>query len=103
MTRFEELKNMDIEVLAEWLDKNGQFDDVPWSNWFANTYCNNCEAIKCKYTDAESKLGFKPFYNRDIECSYCELERKCRFFQDMDDIPDSKEIVKMWLESEVEK
>jgi ATP-dependent helicase/DNAse subunit B len=53
--------------------------------------------------DAEEKLGITPFsYSGEIECTYCELENKCRFFQELDDVPDNKEMIKMWLEEEAE-
>ena len=101
-TVFKQIKAMSIDEFAEWLDKNGQFDGSPWMQWWDENYCNKCEPIKCKYADAENKLGFEPFYNRDIECSYCELEHKCRYFTEMSDVPSSKEIIKMWLESEID-
>jgi hypothetical protein len=93
---------MDIEQLADWLDENGQFDTAPWSEWFSKKYCNNCESIKCKYADAEEKLGFSPYthYSGEVECAYCELENKCRFFQSLDDVPNNREVIRMWLEEE---
>ena len=103
MINFERLQLMSIDELAEWLDKNGMFDNSPWSEWFSKKYCENCESIKCKYADAEEKLGITPFsYSGEIECAYCELENKCRFFQELDDIPDNKKVIKMWLEEEAE-
>lgn len=101
ITRLEELRNMDIETLAEWIDENGMFDGSPWMNWFDENYCKKCEPIKCKYSDAKKLLGMKPFYNRDINCAYCELEDKCKFFPNLDYIPDNKDIIKMWFELEV--
>lgn len=103
MINFERLQLMSIDELAEWLDKNGMFDNSPWSEWFSKKYCENCESIKCKYADAEEKLSITPFsYSGEIECAYCELENKCRFFQELDDIPDNKKVIKMWLEEEAE-
>jgi hypothetical protein len=108
MTNFENLKKMSLEDFAEWLDKYGQFDHSPWSESFAEKYCDNCESIKCKYADAEEKLGFSPFsYSGEVECAYCELAdelgvKRCRFFPELEDIPDNKETIKMWLEEEVE-
>ncbi len=102
MTNLEKIKNMSIDELAEWLDKNGMFDNSPWMNLFNEKYCAKCESIKCKYADAEEKLGITPFsYSGEIECAYCELENKCRFFPELDDVPDNKEMIKMWLEEEV--
>jgi hypothetical protein len=105
MNNFEKLKSMSIEELAEWLDKYGQLDHSPWSEWFNKKYCDKCESIKCKYVDAEEKLGFSPFYfyGGEIECAYCELEHKCKFFPELDDTPDNRDTIRMWLESEVEE
>ncbi len=104
MTNFERLQSMTVDELAEWLDKYGQFDKSPWSTWFGETYCDKCAPIKCKYKDAEETLGFTPYlfgsYNGDLDCAYCELENKCRFFPELDDIPDNLETIKMWLMKE---
>jgi len=104
MTNFESIKQMSIDELAEWLDEYGQFDCSPWSEWFSKKYCANCESVKCKYEDTEKTLGFTPYrfgyYDGNVECSYCELEKKCRFFPDLKDVPDNLEIIKMWLTKE---
>ena len=93
ITWFEKIKLMDIEEFSEWLDENGQFDGSPWSAWWDKTYCKNCESIMCRYEGSE----------REFPCAWCEInDNKCKFFPDMDDVPDSKEIIKMWLESVVE-
>ena len=107
MTNFEHLKARSIEELAEWLDENGQQDTAPWQEWFSNKYCNNCESIKCKYEDTEKTLGFTPYtfgyYHGDVECAYCEIYKKCKFFEDLEDTPSSLEIIKMWLNEEVDR
>lgn len=46
----------------------------------------------CKYEDGE----------REFPCSYCELNGNCKFFPDLDEVPDNKKIIKMWLETEIE-
>lgn len=103
MNNFKRIQSMTIDELAEWLDKNCMFDNSPWLNSFNEKYCEKCESIKCKYAGAEEKLDITPFsYSGEIECAYCELENKCRFFQDLDDVPDNKEMIKMWLEEEAE-
>ena len=89
MTNFEKFKSMNIEELSEWFDQYGQFDDSPWGNWFNERYCENCESIMCHYED--SKYEFP--------CSWCELHNKCKFFQELDDVPDNKDIIKMWLKN----
>ena len=94
MTRFEKIKSMTIDEFAEWLDKYGAFDnEVPWMDWWDKTYCQNCESV----------MAHVLYFNDDkeYECSWCELNGYCKFFQDMDDIPDIKQIIKLWLESEV--
>ncbi len=104
MNNFERLKSMSVEELAEWLDQNGIIDNSPWSEHFNNKYCANCESVMCKYEDAEKVLGFKPYFLDDeVECAYCEVYNKCRFFPEMDEVPDGLEAVKMWLEAEVEE
>lgn len=93
MNNWTKLKNMETEDFAEWLDEYGAFDNSPWMRWFDDKYCKNCPDIVCKYEDSE----------REFSCSYCETYGKCKFFQEMDEVPENKEIVKMWLESEMEK
>ena len=111
MTNFKRIQSMNIDELAEWLDENGQFDTAPWSEWFSKTYCEKCESIKCRYADAEEKLGFTPYlfgsYSGDLECAYCELAddsgiKRCRFFPELDDVPDNKKTIEMWLIEEAE-
>ena len=92
MNNFEKLKSMSVEELAKWLDKYVSYDDAPWSDWFDQKYCKNCEPIMCKYPD-----GFIEF-----PCAYCKLEQTCKFFPEHEDVPSSQTIVKMWLESEAE-
>ena len=109
MINFERLQSMSMDELAEWLDKNCMFDNSPWLNSFNEKYCEKCESIKCKYVDAEEKLGLSPYacYSGEIKCAYCELAdesgiKKCRFFPELNDVPDNKEMIKMWLEEEAE-
>ena len=103
MTNFEKLQSMSICELAKWLDENGLVDNSPWLEDFNNKYCANCEFVMCKYEDAENAIGFKPcFSDDDIECAYCEVYKKCRYFEDRDEVPDGKEMAKLWLEAEAE-
>ena len=102
MNNLEKLQSMSVEDFAEWLDENGQFDTAPWTLWFDKKYCSNCESVMCKYEDAEAAVGFKPcFYDDDIECAYCEVYKKCRYFENLLEVPDGKEMAKLWLEAEV--
>ena len=90
MKVFNSITNKNINEFAEWLDKYGQHDGSPWYQWFDKSYCQKCEH---EYVYIEA-------FGRECECAWCELHNKCRFFQNMDNTPDSKQIVKMWLESE---
>lgn len=103
MTYFEEFKNMDIDTLARWIDKNGLFDNSPWLKWWDKNYCSKCESIRCEYADCKEKLGIEPFYERSLECSYCELEGHCKYFPELDYVIDSVDIIKMWLKSNNEE
>jgi hypothetical protein len=96
MTNLEYLQSLPINKFAEWLDEHGQFDGSPWMDWFNETYCKKCESIKCKIKS--TNIGITPLYpDREIDCAYCELEHKCKFFENLEDVPDNKEIIKMWL------
>lgn len=99
MTQFDKLKLMTIDEFAEWLYKHRMFDGSPFMDWFDKIYCLKCEPIKCRYTDAVEKLDISPFYEKLIDCAYCELEHKCKYFPDMEEVPDMKYIIKLWLNS----
>lgn len=92
MNNFENFKSMSIDQLAEWLDKYMTFDDAPHMAWFNEKYCNNCESIMCHYEDS----------TREFPCAHCELNGKCRYFPELPEVPNGKEIAKMWLEMEAE-
>ena len=100
MTNFEILKAKSIDELAEWLDENGQFDGAPWTEWFDVNYCKKCDPITCKVKS--TSIGITPLFpEQEIDVSYCELEKKCKFFPDSEGIPDMKDIIKLWLKAEV--
>ena len=87
MVVFELFKSKNIEELTEWLDEYCMSDFSPWTNWFDVNYCKKCDGI---------------FYNGDgKDYAWCELNSGCKYFPDMNDIPDNKQIIKMWLESEI--
>lgn len=101
MTKFESIKSKNIDKLAEWLDKYGQYDDSAWSKWFDKTYCQKCEAVAMPREEYARIIGWDySDYSGGIICNYCEVNNKCRYFQDMDEMPNNKEIIKMWLETE---
>ena len=92
MTVFEMIKSHNIEELVEWLDGYEVSDNTPWIKWWDENYCKKCEA----------EVDYVPALDAECECAWCELNGKCKFFKDMDDIPDNKTMIKMWLESECE-
>lgn len=79
MTVFENLMSKDIDGLVEWLNKNGAVYDSPWKKWFYKTYCRECG---------------------DDECLWCQLYNKCKYFQELDKVPNRELKIRMWLESE---
>ena len=91
MTVFENIKSKNIDGFAEWLNEHGKQDCALWDNWFDNQYCSRCNAEEVYDVDRD-------FYN---DYAWCEISGKCKFFQDMDEVPWGKQIVKMWLESEL--
>ena len=90
MTNFEKLKSMNEEEISEFLDNIVSTDDSPWIVWFNKRYCKNCETIR-------SCARIPDIY---YDSTYCEVNGNCRYFQDKDDIPDNKEMIELWLESE---
>lgn len=87
MTNIEKIQKMSIDELATWLDINGNFDNSPWMEWWNNTFCKNCP----------TEIAYSQDTRRPLECSWCELHSKCKFFTDLEDIPDNKSIIRMWL------
>lgn len=87
-----------LEEFVTWLDEYGAFDGSPWMEWFNKEYCKKCESIGCTYN---AYWGLeKPDEVRKVECSYCELEGKCRFFPNYETTIDNKDIIKLWLMAE---
>ena len=97
MNNFEHLQTMPIDQLVEFLDTNGHHDAI-WWKWFEEKYCDNCELETVYVDDPNCEFIWKT----ECEFAYCAVHDKCRFFQDMDQEPDNKEIIKLWLESEIE-
>lgn len=95
MSNLNKLQTMNIDELVEWLDANGHHDAI-WRKWFEKTYCEKCESETVYIDEHEGEHIWKT----ECECAYCEVHDKCRFFQEMDDVPDSKETIKLWLEAE---
>lgn len=93
MTQFEKFKSMCIDEMVDWLDEYGQFDISPWMSWWDRHYCNNCKPV----------TAFVPDYGREMKFAWCELNGKCKFFSDMNDVPSNQDIIRMWLESKTDK
>ena len=89
MTVFEKIKGKNIDELVNWIDEHFAFDDAPYWHFWDENHCNKCEPVVRTDEDGHKK-----------EYAYCEVYGNCRFFKDMDDIPDHKQIIKIWLESE---
>lgn len=90
MTAFEIFKTKNIDELTDWLDEHGAFDNSPWTKWFDEKYCKQCEP----------ESVYIPMFDDECECSWCELNGKCKYFQELDDTHNNKQTIRMWLESE---
>lgn len=97
ITWFEKIRSMDIDDFAEWLDKHGRFGGSLHMQWWEKNYCSQCPLENGYLHDCTGEYD----YYVPTEFAWCEKHNKCRFFPDMDEAPDNKEIIKMWLESEV--
>lgn len=91
MTNLERIKSMNIDELVSWLNSNFAYVyDTPWDIWWNSNYCSKCKTELVKIVDEDRK----------IPCGWCELHHKCKYFQELDSTPDSKQVIKMWLECE---
>lgn len=88
MRMFESFKSKNIDELAKWLDENCYHDNAPWMIWFDKNYCKKCEGVHL--------VDSYPWQ----EYCWCEINKKCKFFQDMEEAPNCEQIVRLWLESE---
>jgi hypothetical protein len=91
MTVFDNIKSKNIDELSKWLDEYGMYDCSPWSYWFDKSYCSKCESVI-----APSPCSC----NVNSEYAWCELNNHCRYFEEMNHIPNNEQVIKMWLESE---
>ena len=102
MTVYDKFTTSTKESLAKWIADFGNHDDSPWMNWFDRAYCQKCEPEIVTRGESEAKLGFYLSYTDKIECSYCEVHKECRFLPNKP-TPDIEEIIRMWLDQEVEE
>lgn len=93
MTNFEKLKNLSNDKFAEWLDQHGAFDNSPWNIYFSHKYCDNCEPIK-------KEVEGWGFHGKSVLCAYCELNDKCIYFPDIEEVPSNLDMIKLWLNAE---
>lgn len=100
MTNFEKITTeMDMDDLTNFLNSIDCIENAPWNKWFNTKYCNSekCPTITCKYANTD----------RTCECAYCELNKKesgegeCCFFPDKDILGGYRDVIKLWLESDV--
>ena len=90
MTRFESIKSKNIDEFVDWIDKHFALDSAPYMYWFDKKYCNHCQPEEVYDVDRDSYDDY----------GYCEVCGKCRFFKDSNEVPTTKQIIKMWLETE---
>lgn len=92
ITNYEKIMSMDIDELVEWLYSFDSGDESPWFEWWNKKYCNTCENI----------IVHDEYLERNIERSWCELNGgRCKFFPELKKIPNIKQMLRLWLESEV--
>lgn len=102
MTIYDKFTTSTKESLAKWILDFGNHEDSPWMNWFDKNYYQKCEPEIVTREESEAKLGFYLSFVDKTECSYCEVYKECRFFPNKP-IPDIEEIIRMWLDQEVEE
>ena len=79
MTVFEDLMSKNIDEFVEWLDMNGATYEASWRKWYNKKYCRKCDADDYRW---------------------CQLHNKCKHFPDINGVPNRKQKIKLWLESE---
>ena len=91
MTILELLKTKNIDELISYFMQFNDYIETPWDTWFDHEYCSHCQPEMVHSVEHERK----------IPVGYCELYGKCKFLQNLGKTPDSRQVIKMWLESEV--
>lgn len=91
MTIFEKNKTANIDELAEFLYTSFDRDDALWDEWFDENYCSKCQRITVQPLD----------YHMPIDVSWCELNEGCKLCSEITDALDNKQVIKLWLQSEV--
>ena len=102
MTNFEKIKSLSVEEFAGWIDTTLPFGgDEPWNKWFDEEYCKKCETIKAFPNVFYNP--YSPYSPKEIDCSFCELNGYCRFFPYGGAAIETRDIIEMWLNREVEE
>ena len=89
MTGYEKIKAMTIEEIADFLSEifySCNENDI--TNWFEQNYCDKCPTVKIiKCVDCPNLVN--------EEWHECEFEGNCPHYKT------DKDMIKLWLESEV--
>lgn len=91
ISNFEKIRSFNSNEMSIFLD-NISIDDNPWIDWFDKKYCDNCDSVPSQFVN--------PYTDKYDECSYCEINNKCIFFQDLNTIPSNKDLISIWLGNE---
>lgn len=102
MTNLEKFQQITTSVnkFADWIDKHCFYDNTPWMDWWDKNYCDKCESIILSADECKELTGIEPLFASNLECAYCEVYHKCKYFPDLEETPSMKDIVKMWLAAE---
>lgn len=92
LTNYESIRQKSIHEMEEWLHKYGEYEGTPWQKWWKENHCDKCETVTETCVDSGKEYDF----------CYCDLERKCRFYPEMEEEPSLKQVIRMWLEAEAE-
>lgn len=90
MKVYDNIKSKNIDQLVDWLDECVVYDNAPWFVWWDENYYKKCA----------SENAYIPELDKKCECAWCEIHGKCKFFKELDSIPDNKQTIRLWLESE---
>lgn len=86
MTVFEKFKSMSIDDFAKWYEDK-LYEEDPCMEWWGNKYCNKC------ISEIADDFGY----------GWCDLNGHCKYFQELDNASNFKQMIKIWLESEIDE
>lgn len=94
MNNYERIRNMSIDDLAEFLDERWSHDNDPSIEWWNRKYCGHCEPVMkhVNFSGRETEMDF----------AWCEVNGKCKYFPELEEYPNTKQMMKLWLEEEIE-